>query len=104
MMLKTVTGVEVGGAVTHPQGKGLDYLDRGTNVQVQFRFRAILAPGTYFLNAGVVAILDEGESFLDRCVDATMFKILPEPDSLVTGIADLDIEPRVVMDLISTSI
>ncbi len=89
-MLKTDSG-----GVTHPYGKGIGYVEPGTSIDVQFEFRAGLTPGTYFLNAGVVAVLEDGEVFLDRRVDVAMFKILPEPDSLVTGIVDLDVKARV---------
>lgn len=101
MMVKTLTGLELGGAVTHPYGKAIGYIEPGTSIDVQFEFRAGLTPGTYFLNAGVVAVLEDEEVFLDRWVDVAMLKILPEPDSLVTGIVDLDFKARVAKAPIS---
>lgn len=91
MMLKSVTGVELCGAVTATPEHALPVVDAGTRLAVAFRFRCQLAPGTYFLNAGVLARLEEGEAYLDRRLDAAMFRVMPEPGRLGTGMVDMDV-------------
>ena len=98
MMIKTVSGIELGGRVSAPSGRGIAALEPGTRVKAQFDFRANLAPGTYYLNAGMIAIMPEGETFVDRWVDALIFKVLPEVDCLVTGFVDFFVRPRLLVE------
>ncbi|MDE1962993.1 MAG: ABC transporter ATP-binding protein [Xanthomonadaceae bacterium] len=88
MMIKTLTGFELGGAATAPHcTDGITALP-GQVYQIKFRFRASLAPGTYFLNAGITALEADGETFLDRLVDAAMFRVMPDAQRLETGAVD----------------
>ena len=101
MLIKTVSGMELGGRVTAPAGRGISEVEPGTTIEVQFSFRANLAPGTYFLNVGLVATLPEGregEVYVDRWVDACMFKVMAEEEQLVTGFVDFDIEPHLTLE------
>lgn len=88
MMIKTLTGFELGGAATAPHGTDGIMALPGQVYQVRFRFRASLAPGTYFLNAGITALEADGETFLDRLVDAAMFRVMPDAQRLETGAVD----------------
>lgn len=101
MMLKPVSGFELGGQVSHPEGSGIDRIEAGTSAGVRFHFRAALAPGAYFLNAGVLGQRDDGEGYLHRVLDAFMFRVLPEGRGCVTGRVDLSVpgdgEPEVVL-------
>jgi lipopolysaccharide transport system ATP-binding protein len=93
MFIKTTTGFELGGATTAGIGQGEDTIEAGSTIELKFRFQCLLTPGTYFLNAGVVAQVDGSETFLDRCIDAAMFKVKPTEGSLAVGAVDLMIEP-----------
>ncbi|MEA3479589.1 MAG: ABC transporter ATP-binding protein, partial [Bacteroidota bacterium] len=42
MLIKTVSGFELGGAATSPIGEGIDYVERATCWCVKFRFRCLL--------------------------------------------------------------
>ncbi|MET0224893.1 MAG: ABC transporter ATP-binding protein [Dokdonella sp.] len=95
MMIRTVTGLELGGCSTAVHTRGLDLVDAGTEIDVAFGFRCLLAAGTYFLNAGVLGRPDNEEVFLERLVDAAMFRVLPDLERLATGLVDLDFEPNV---------
>lgn len=78
MMIKTVTGYQLGGSGSTPPGQGLVHVARGETLEVDFQFDCSLNPGTYFLNAGVSGMNDAGEiTFLHRILDACMFKVLP---------------------------
>tara|TARA_B100000315_G_scaffold255046_1_gene297415 strand:- start:529 stop:1848 length:1320 start_codon:yes stop_codon:yes gene_type:complete len=74
MMIKTVSGVDIGGRET-----GDDMIDvcEGDDYLVSFRFNCYLNPGVYFLNAGALGMVDGSEVFLDRRVDLIQFRVLP---------------------------
>ncbi len=89
MMVKTVTGFELGGQASHPWGGGLEVVDSMSRVRVRFYFRPLLAPGSYFLNAGVLGLRDQGEVYLHRILDAVMFRVEADTSTLATGQMDL---------------
>ena len=98
MMIKTLSGIDVGGRTTAALGKGVSVIEPGIRWEVIFRFRANLVPETYFLNAGVVALLPEGETYIDRWVEAVIFKVLPEGEPLATGVVDFGIEVQLLLE------
>lgn len=97
MLVKTVSGIELGGAVSASPRQGIPRVEAGTTANVSFRFRAGLSSGTYFLNAGVVAALADGDAFADRWVDAFMFKVISEQTRLVTGWVDFGATCRITV-------
>lgn len=88
MLIKTIKGIELGGIVTHPKGKGIEYLEAGTVLKVVFHFRTLLNSGAYFLNAGIVGTLDGEEGYLHRIIDAFMFRIEPDENKFFSGYID----------------
>jgi lipopolysaccharide transport system ATP-binding protein len=89
MMIKTISGYELGGLTSHPIGEGIS-VKCDTTLSQQFRFRCNLLPGTYFLNAGITSLLPySGEEYLHRVLDAAIFKVIPENRSVLSGIVDL---------------
>ncbi|MOA26848.1 hypothetical protein D3C78_1476760 [compost metagenome] len=89
MMIKTLSGVELGGAVSSPStGESIPYIAEGTSVQVEFSFECNLNPGTYFLNAGVTGARGDSETYLHRLLDAYLFRVLPVSRNTATGIVD----------------
>jgi lipopolysaccharide transport system ATP-binding protein len=100
MLLKTIKGVELGGAsYRFPEEKMVDgVVKAGTKVVLKFRFKCLLTPGVYFLNAGVSGIVDGQFTFLARCIDVGMFRVLPEEESHATGTIDFMIKPSLKMD------
>lgn len=95
MLIKNVTGVDLAGCVTSWTGDSVAWVDAGTVLEVRFRFPCIFASGAYFLNAGVQGCLNEEEVYLDRWIDAVMFKVIHEPGRLTTTTIDLDIAPAI---------
>ena len=94
MLIKTTTGLELGGAVSAPITRPLPLVEAGSRLVVRFRFRCLLADGAYFLNAGVRGTVDGVETFLHRVVDALMFRVLLDPAGLGTGVVDFCVEPE----------
>ncbi len=91
MLIKTVSGMELGGGVSAPNAfEAITYLKPGSMIRVEFRFICRLNPGVYFLNAGVVGCVAEEEVFLHRVLDACMFRVLPVEGNLSTGVVHFD--------------
>ena len=89
MMIKTLTGVELAGAVSALANEAVEWIDAGAQLVIRFEFTCALAGGTYFMNAGVLGRLGEGETYLDRRIDALMFRVMPSVSRLSTGFVDL---------------
>lgn len=89
MMIKTLTGVEIGGAVSALVNEAVEWIDAGARLTIRFEFTCVLAGGTYFMNAGVLGRLGEEETYLDRRIDAYMFRVMPSVGRLSTGFVDL---------------
>ncbi len=95
MLIKTISGFELGGAGSHILDNAIDYIPAESLIKVEFKFRCSLLPGVYFLNNGVLGIVDEAEVYLHRCIDAVMFRVQSEETILETSIVDFQIEPKI---------
>ena len=90
MLLKLLSGLELGGGVFPAISEaGVDF-DRGTVQTVRFEFDCPLLPGVYFLNCGVTG---NGGEQLHRIVDALMLRVLPESKPTVFGIVNFGCVP-----------
>lgn len=88
-MLKTITGQEIGGLMSHPLGDGVDFIQAGKQMTLRLRFKCVLLGGTYFLSAGVASV-DNGEQiFMHRITDGVIFRVLPEHNLTLAGIVDI---------------
>ncbi|MGB3510429.1 MAG: ABC transporter ATP-binding protein [Microcoleaceae cyanobacterium] len=94
MLIKTLSGFELGGASLHGYTKSVEYIEAEQTVIVKFKFKCLLNPGVYFLNAGVVGMADDHLTYLSRCIDIAMFRVQHCSDSCGTGVVDFLIEPR----------
>ncbi|MGQ7957259.1 ABC transporter ATP-binding protein [Pseudomonas sp. SP16.1] len=94
MMIKTLAGVELGGAASAVNLQdAITYVAQGSVVRVEFSFQCNLNPGTYFLNAGVLGATGESETYLHRLLDACLFRVLPVTDNTATGLVDFKCAP-----------
>ncbi len=97
MLIKTQSGVELGGGASAASVQNsISHVDADTVAHVEFSFQCNLNQGMYFLNAGVVGVLDEEETYLHRILDAYAFRVLPDIDSHSTGIVDFKCTPVVL--------
>lgn len=95
MLIKTVSGVELGGAASAPSIQhSIPAISAGTTYSVQFTFTCSLNPGVFFLNAGVVGVVDGSETYLHRIIDIAMFRVENAPGILSTGIVDFSCTPH----------
>lgn len=89
MLIKTISGYELGGLTSHPAGEGIP-VECGATISQKFRFRCNLLHGTYFLNAGITCHMPgKGEEYLHRILDAAMFKVMPGNRKVHRGVVDL---------------
>ncbi|HJU08638.1 MAG TPA: ABC transporter ATP-binding protein [Rhodanobacteraceae bacterium] len=101
MMIKTITGLELGGAATAPNPASGMSVSAGQCLQARFRFRAMLAPGVYFMNAGVTAAAPEGETYLDRIIDVLIFRVTHDAERIATGTVDFHVLPDLSVETVS---
>jgi lipopolysaccharide transport system ATP-binding protein len=99
MMIKTVSGFELGGLISHPAGEGMS-IERDSTFTQRFRFRCNLLAGTYFLNAGITCLLPgAGEEYLHRILDAAIFKVEGTSRSLQSGTIDFSSRCKALHDV-----
>lgn len=93
MLIKTVSGYELGGAIYPNNNKFMELIEEDEKFRICFDFRCFLNEGTYFFNAGVQGAISEESNmvYLHRIIDAVMFKVLPEERSFGTAIINFDI-------------
>lgn len=75
--IRSKEGFELGGIRSHPQESSIEHLSGGTRMRVRFPFRCTLLPETFFINAGVMGVLDGEKTYLHRLVDVVQFRVLP---------------------------
>lgn len=98
-MLKTITGLELGGILSHSLVKSIPRVAKGTRCRVRLPFHCWWTPGVYFLNAGVTGDCDGENGYLHRVVDALMLRVQPIADQQFTGMVDFSnqCEPEIKM-------
>jgi lipopolysaccharide transport system ATP-binding protein len=93
MLIKTITGLELGGAGWPLPSEAEPVVEAGETALVQWKFRCLLLPDPYFLNAGVLGMVDGKETYLDRIIDAIAIRVQQERGLFATTIVDFAIEP-----------
>ncbi|MBI9077118.1 MAG: ABC transporter ATP-binding protein [Desulfatibacillum sp.] len=91
MMIKTQSGLEAGGAISHGLDDGIPLVKKGAVIRLRFTFKCQLTPNAYFFNAGVQGLQDNTTIFLHRVVDAVMFRVMPVKGLLATGLTDFSV-------------
>lgn len=95
MMIKTVSGVELGGSASSSSKNTIPCIKAGTVVLVRFGFKCLLQPGVYFFNAGVLGVISGTEEYLHRIIDAAVFRVQTENNFMLTGLVDFYADPVV---------
>ncbi len=96
MLIKTGTGVELGGGMSTPHPtKGIPLVTAGMKAKVEFEFQTNLNPGLYFLNAGVKGSTTGEDIYLHRILDCLAFRILPVSENIITGIVNFNCRANV---------
>ena len=87
-LLKTPTGVPIGGAVSHNPEQAIETVEIGSEYIIDFTFESNLAHSTYFVNVGVKSFDHDKEYFVHRIIDVLSFRVLPVRESKVTSFVD----------------
>jgi lipopolysaccharide transport system ATP-binding protein len=95
MVIKTVSGFSLGGAVSAPSSKMIPYVAANSTISVTFDLQCNLNPGAYFLNAGAFGMGDGEETVLHRLVDALVFRVSPPDENISTEVIDFHCEPGI---------
>ena len=95
MMIKTTSGLELGGG-TYPESGGVDAeIPAGARLGVRFDFRCQLFAGVYFVNAGVMGEVDGTDTYLHRLVDAVAFRVQLDASRKQSGYVDFEVQVAV---------
>ena len=97
MSIKTLRGFDLGGYGRSEVVETPRYVAPGSKILVKLKFQCSLLPGSYFLNAGVIGIVDSKERYLHRGVDILMFEVAAEKHIAATGIVDFSISPQLIL-------
>jgi lipopolysaccharide transport system ATP-binding protein len=93
MTVKTVEGLEVAGAESHPQADNEPFVDAGTKLVVSFPFVTRLAPGTYFVDTCIIGKIEDRTMELHRVTDAVAFRVVADAERPITALTDISAEP-----------
>lgn len=94
--VRTVSGLMVAGAATALSKKlRIQEVYSGEKKLISFEFTCNLLPDTYFLQCGVRGEVNDEVVFLNRVFDVYCFKVLPEEDSILTGLFDMNVLPAI---------
>jgi lipopolysaccharide transport system ATP-binding protein len=96
MMIKTTSGLELGGGLYPETGDRDMEMPIGGRLRVRFDFRCQLFAGMYFLNAGVVGEVAGADVWLHRLVDAVAFRVQPDASRRQSGYVDFDIRAEAI--------
>ncbi len=97
MLIKSMSGIEIAGSTSATRQNAVTIAEAGSRAEVEFTFDCLLMAGTYFINCGCSGLIAGERKFLHRIIDGLMFRVNPEPEILVGGIADLYIEAKINM-------
>jgi lipopolysaccharide transport system ATP-binding protein len=64
-------------------------VSKGEEYLIQYKFKCHLLPGNYFITTGVSSIIKGKRVFLNRIVDALVFKVQETPSNVYKGIIHL---------------
>jgi lipopolysaccharide transport system ATP-binding protein len=92
MLIKTHTGVELGGRASYGRHERFPSFTAGSTVTLRFEFDCALNVGSYFLNAGVNGLVDGERRSLHRVMDILMFQVAPDGNDILNGVIDFDIQ------------
>jgi lipopolysaccharide transport system ATP-binding protein len=99
MLIKTISGVELGGATSDKSSaNGIMIVKKGALIHVEYRFTCLLNPGMYFLNAGVSGNVLGEVKHLHRIIDAFCFRVVGDFAGYSTGIIDFACFPEIFLD------
>lgn len=77
MTFKTEKGLILSAGASYQMDKPVALVKEGEQFKVDWHFDCYLLPGNYFMDIGVSSLLNDNRTYLNRIVDAIVFKVLP---------------------------
>jgi len=77
MNIKNEKAIVIAGAASFKMGRLLKKVAPGDSYKIEWQFKCSLLPNIYYTNIGVSSIVDQQRTFLNRIIDALVFKVLP---------------------------
>lgn len=77
MSLKNEKGLILGAGASYEINKPIEIIRQGEEYRVRWKFSCYLLPGTYFMDIGVSAMLNNNRTYLNRIIDAAALKVQP---------------------------
>ncbi|WP_434997448.1 ABC transporter ATP-binding protein [Vibrio scophthalmi] len=99
MLIKTVSGVELGGGTSDKSASnGLKLINDGEYIRIEYKFTCSLNAGLYFTNAGVLGSISGELKYLHRITDALCFRVVEDTSGYSTGTIDFSCTPEIFFD------
>jgi len=90
IMMKTVDGLDVAGVSSDREKVYFEHVSASSVIEVCFSIKMNVAPGVYFLNAGIVGGVDGEHIYLHRRVDISVVRVVPCDARETYGIVHLE--------------
>jgi lipopolysaccharide transport system ATP-binding protein len=84
-LIKSLDGHEIGGMLSHPHRERDLCVFENECYHVRLHFTCHLSHGTYAINCGVLALINNEDVYLHRIIDAVLFRVIADPASLTSG-------------------
>lgn len=88
--LTNASGIRISGQLWPPSPPFYEDIQAGEELELRFCFDARLAPGVYFITAGIKQ--QHSERYIHRIVDAVMIRVLGDSSRRTVGFVDLTAE------------
>ena len=88
-MITNEKGMKISGASIHVGDKTID-VKKGESYDITYTFTCRLLHGIYYTTTGVSAIINNERVFLNRIIDAYVFKVLKKEQSPYVGLVHLN--------------
>jgi lipopolysaccharide transport system ATP-binding protein len=93
--VRSTQGAFLAGANTTALDKKLKQVKAGETYTAEFAFECRLLQGVYYVEIGCSSANDGERKPLARVTDASMFKVITEPDLNMGGLVDLGLKPTI---------
>jgi lipopolysaccharide transport system ATP-binding protein len=95
MNIKNEKSIVIAGASSLKMGIILKNVTPGTTFRIEWQFKCSLLPNIYYTNIGVTSIVEQKRIFLNRIVDALVFKVLPIEHNGYFGFVTLEYNAQI---------
>lgn len=96
MLIKKITGMEIGGAAHPSLFQYLGVMEKDQEIIIRFKFHCMLNPGVYFFNAGVIGENRGEVGYISRIIDAVAFRVQSYKGQNGTGVVNFGVSSTTI--------